>query len=208
MKKNTIKRYTALFTGTALISLGIAIFLKADLGVDPFTLFALGLSSTLGISFMFTQWLINGVILLGVFFIDAKKIYIATIINMITIAPMIELFLNLINRFFADGSGLVQNILIVALGCIVLAGGAGMYIAANLGFAPYDLVGIITAERKKIHYRWARIGTDTLCVIAGYYMGESLGIGTVIAAFCLGPLIELFKTSTEKYFLHIEKSQK
>ncbi|MGB5824784.1 MAG: hypothetical protein WBH44_11985 [Proteocatella sp.] len=205
MKANTVKRYAALLTGTTLISLGVAIFLKSGLGADPFSLFCLGLSSTLGISFMAVQWLVNIIILSGVYFIDVKKIYIATIINMIAIAPLIAAFVVMLSRF-PDGSGLTQNLVIVSAGCVVLSAGAGMYIASNLGFAPYDLVAIIAAEKKQIHYRWARVGTDTLCVLIGSAMGEAFGIGTVIAAFCMGPLIEFFKISTEKYFLKIDSN--
>lgn len=204
MKNSKVRRYGALLAGTILISLGVSVFIKAGLGADPFSLFCLGLSSNLGISFMAVQWLVNVIILSGVFFIDVKKIYIATIINMIAIAPLIELFMTLLNRFFQDGSGLASSLVIVGIGCVVLSAGAGMYIASDLGFAPYDLVAIISAEKKEIHYRWARVGTDTLCILLASIMGESLGVGTVIAAFCMGPLIEFFKVCTEKYFLKID----
>lgn len=205
MKANTVKRYAALLAGTTLISLGVAIFLKSGLGADPFSLFCLGLGSTLGISFMAVQWLVNIIILSCVYFIDVKKIYIATIINMIAIAPLITVFAGMLGKL-PDSLGLVQKLVIVSIGCVVLSAGAGMYIASNLGFAPYDLVAIIAAEKKQIHYRWARVGTDTLCVLLGSIMGEAFGVGTVIAAFCMGPLIEFFKVSTEKYFLKIDSS--
>lgn len=193
------KRYFAMIFGTVLIGFGIAVFIKSGQGADPFTLLNLGISSILGVSFTAVQWTLNIIILAIVFFIDKSKIYIATLVNMFGVAPMVQFFGAIINKIQPQSFGLIQDLGLVVIGCIILSIGAGMYIASNLGLAPYDLVGIIGSEKLGVQYKWVRIGTDTICVIIGFFLGEVLGIGTLVAAFCMGPLISFFRKTTEKY---------
>lgn len=199
------KRYIALFLGTLLISLGVSLFLKADLGVDPFTLFNLSLSKQIGVSFTVVYWIINVAIVLIVLFIDKGKIYIATLLNLLMVAPFIEIFSRMWDVFFKTSDVFIIELILLSLGCVILSLGAGMYIAAQLGLAPYDLIAIIISERTNIRYRWIRMGTDAICVIVGVFLKEPFGVGTVLSAFFLGPLIEFFRLSSEQY-LNIDKT--
>lgn len=202
---NKTKRYIALFLGTLLISLGVSLFLKADLGVDPFTLFNLSLSKQIGVSFTVVYWIINVAIVLIVLFIDKGKIYIATLLNLLMVAPFIEIFSRMWDVFFKTSDVFIIELILLSLGCVILSLGAGMYIAAQLGLAPYDLIAIIISERTNIRYRWIRMSTDAICVIVGVFLKEPFGVGTVLSAFFLGPLIEFFRLSSEKY-LNIDKT--
>lgn len=202
---NKTKRYIALFLGTLLISLGVSLFLKADLGVDPFTLFNLSLSKQIGVSFTVVYWIINVAIVLIVLFIDKGKIYIATLLNLLMVAPFIEIFSRMWDVFFKTSDVFIIELILLSLGCVILSLGAGMYIAAQLGLAPYDIIAIIISERTNIRYRWIRMSTDAICVIVGVFLKEPFGVGTVLSAFFLGPLIEFFRLSSEKY-LNIDKT--
>lgn len=201
---NKIKRYLALFIGTVLVSLGVSLFLKADLGVDPFTLFNMALSEKVGTSFTVIYWVINIIILLSVVFIDRSKIYIATLLNLLIVAPLIQLFSGFWDILFRTSDIFLVNVALLCGGCIILSLGAGMYIASQTGLAPYDLIAVIISEKSQIRYKWIRIGTDTFCVIAGAILKEPFGVGTVLSAFFLGPLIEFFRIKTTKY-LNIDK---
>lgn len=199
MKAYEIKRYIILVVGIIIIGLGIAIFLKAGLGIDPFTLMNMGISETLHINFSFVQWIVSGTILIIIFFVDKKKIFVGTILNIFLVAPLIQGFTFIINHIIQSTDLLWVNLLMVAIGCVVLSLGAGLYLAADLGMAPYDLIAIMIAERKPISFKWMRIITDLICVIIGWMLGSVVGIGTVVAAFCMGPLIDFFKVKTENY---------
>lgn len=196
---NKLKRYAALLLGTVLISFGVSLFLKANLGLDPFTLFNLALSKKAGVSFTVIYWIINISIITVVLFIDKSRIYIATLLNLVIVAPLIETFSAMWDMLFVTSDVLILNLGLLSLGGIILSLGVGMYIAASLGLAPYDLVSIMTSERTHIRYRWIRIATDAFCVIVGALLKEKFGVGTVLAAFFLGPLIEFFRLKTEKY---------
>lgn len=199
MKEHQMKRYTILTLGNIVIGLGVAILLKAGLGIDPFTLMNMGISEALGINFSIVQWTISIIILVSVFFIDKKKIFIGTVMNMLLVAPLIQGFSWMVDRIIPDVQNLWINIIIVLVGCTILALGAGLYSGTDLGLSPYDLIAIMISERKPIHFRWMRIITDVICVVVGWLLGSVVGIGTVIVALCMGPLIGLFKRLTEEY---------
>lgn len=199
MREYQIKRYSILMLGNIVIGLGVAILIKAGLGIDPFTLMNMGISQALGINFSMVQWIISIIILASVFFVDKKKIFVGTIMNMLLVAPLIQGFSWGINSMVPDSQNIWINILIVLIGCTVLSLGAGLYSGTDLGLSPYDLIAIIISERKPIHFRWMRIITDVICVIVGWILGSVVGIGTLVAALCMGPLIALFKEKTEEY---------
>lgn len=199
MKEYQIKRYSILVLGNIVIGLGVAILLKAGLGIDPFTLMNMGISEAVGINFSIVQWTISIVILVSVFFIDRTKIFVGTVMNMLLVAPLIQGFSWMVNGLIPDMQSLGINIVIVLIGCTVLSLGAGLYSGTGLGLSPYDLIAIMIAERKPIAFRWMRIITDVICVIVGWLLGSVVGIGTVIVALCMGPLISLFKEKTEEY---------
>ncbi|MGL4343635.1 MAG: YczE/YyaS/YitT family protein [Cellulosilyticaceae bacterium] len=198
MREKQIKRFVILVVGTILIGLGIAIFGKANMGVDPFTLMNKGLSKGLGINFSIVQWSVSLLILVGVFFIDKKKIYIGTVLNMVMVAPCIQLFGIGLDRWVPSLDYFVLKIAAVVLGCIILCLGVGMYLATDLGMAPYDLVAIMIAEKTQGPFKWLRIMTDVICVSIGGLLGAQVGLGTLVATFGMGPLIDYFKKKFDK----------
>ena len=199
MRACDVKRYGVLIVGIIIIGLGIAIFLKAGLGIDPFTAMNMGISATLQISFSIIQWIVGILILIVIFFVDKKRIFVGTVLNMFLVAPLIEWFTIIINHIVPSTETLWINLIMVMVGCVVLSIGGGLYLAADLGMAPYDLIAIMIAEKKPISFRWMRIITDVICVMIGLILGATIGIGTLIAAFCMGPLIDFFKVKTENY---------
>lgn len=66
---------------------------------------------------------------------------------------------------------------------------------ADMGIAPYDAFGVIIEKisNRKIPFKVARVLTDVICVAIGFLFGSIVGVATVITAFCMGPLIEVFR---------------
>lgn len=199
MGENKAKRYIFLIVGLLIIGVGIAVFVKANLGIDPFTLMNRGISRSSGINFSVVQWVVGFSILAIVFFVDRSKIFVGTILNMLMVAPVIEGVSWVLNRYVPVVESFAGNFFIACIGCGILCIGAGMYLGANLGLAPYDLIAIILAEKLPIPFKWMRMTTDAICVLIGWRIGEVVGVGTLIAVFCMGPLIDYTKRATESY---------
>ena len=75
------------------------------------------------------------------------------------------------------------------IGLILFTLGASLYMAPDLGAAPYDTIAPIITQRTKLSYRTARITQDVLFMVAAVIVGGPVGFGTIIVAFFTGPLI-------------------
>lgn len=199
MDTQRLKRYLFLMMGNMIIALGIAFFLRADLGIDPFTSMNIGISQFLDINFSVVQW-IQGIFILSIIiFIDRKKIFVGTVVNMFLVAPLIQFFSGMIESITLPTGNLIISIVIAIIGCIILSIGAGMYLGSDLGMAPYDLIAIIISEKKPISFKWMRIITDGICVVIAGLTGGPIGIGTIMAVFGMGPMIAYTKKRAEMY---------
>lgn len=196
------KRVLLSIIGTAVTGISVGMLQKAELGTDPFTAFTTGcakaLDSTYGVLYPF----VIGILLIFVFFLDKHYIGFGTILNLIIIGPVAELakrlfdMLYVADTYFAKGATLT-------LAVFVLCFGASLYIAADLGVSSYDAISLIMADKKISQYRFCRIFTDVLCVIAAFLLGakSSIGIGTIVTAFGMGPIIQFFVRHVRKHLL-------
>ena len=74
---------------------------------------------------------------------------------------------------------------------------------ADMGVSTYDWIALKTAEvQKKVSFKWCRVGTDLVCVIIGLIFSIIPGIGTIVTAFLLGPLVSFFRTYCSEPFLY------
>ncbi|MEG0387827.1 MAG: hypothetical protein RR448_09205 [Niameybacter sp.] len=201
MERAYIKRIIVLVLGIIILSSGIALFIKADLGCDPYTTLNLGVSSAVNYNFAIVQIIINLVILAFILAIDKSFINIGTIISLFCVGPLIECFTKVIDRVLPYQYGLVGRVVILITGCLVVAFGVGVYIAAGLGVGPYDILPLIIEKKKSWPYKWIRITLDISCAAIGVALGETIGIGTIIAALGLGPGIEYFRSFAVKFIL-------
>ncbi len=70
--------------------------------------------------------------------------------------------------------------------------GSSLYFTGDLGVSAYDAVALILSEKKVARFQFCRIGSDFICTILGYLLGATAGIGTIITAFFMGPIIIAF----------------
>jgi uncharacterized membrane protein YczE len=79
---------------------------------------------------------------------------------------------------------------------------ASLYFTADLGVSAYDAVSKIMADKKIAQFRFCRIITDVTCVIVGFVLKASVGIGTIITALFMGPLIQWFNVNFSELLLY------
>jgi len=97
---------------------------------------------------------------------------------------------------------MAMRIAYILFGMVVLCFASSLYITADLGVSTYDAVALFLAEKKIAPFRFIRIGTDLICVAIGWIFGYLPGVGTVLTAFCMGPLISLFCDKFAKPMLY------
>ena len=112
--------------------------------------------------------------------------------------PIIDVFTVVLAPLFAITDSLVFKLLMLALGCVILAYGMTIVIKSDAGTGPNDLVAVVISDKSKKKFSIVRIIVDLSFVIVGFILGGSLGIGTIICAFCVGPVAGHFLPINEK----------
>ena len=206
---NLIKRLILFFIGMSIIQFGVALFLKTSIGSDPFTVFTEGLATVLDKTalkdFPIVQ-MISGraevtpgvanmmiliVLFIGILIVDMKRIKIGTLICVVGVGPIIDLGVKAVSYFPIDSANIFIKMLLVLLGCFIIAVGFSIISASDIGVAPNDIVPFIIKDKLNCQYRWVRIGFDATFLIIGFIFGGTIGIGTIIAMLATGPFIQL-----------------
>jgi len=212
-KKQFVKRVFMCVLGVVVCGLSVGLFKRAALGVDPFQSLVAGLDAVIPIRFGTLYVLITGVLLLFALLMDRRKIGLATLINLFLLGYIAEFSQNLLFRLLPE-AGIVTRVALLLVGMVVMCLSAAFYFTADLGVSTYDAVALIWGEKqKKIPFRICRILCDLVCVTAGTLLCRasgmtwievtaSVGFGTVLSAFCMGPIIDFFCVRLARPFLY------
>jgi len=213
---NLLKRLILFFMGMSIIQFGVALFLKINIGSDPFTVFTQGLALTLnktGFKAFSLVKLISGVsevtpgianmIILVILFtivllVERNRIKIGTLICVIGVGPIIDIGVKVVSYFSVESYNYFIKVLLVIFGCLIIAIGFAILSATNIGVAPNDIIPFIIQDKTKVQYRWIRIILDGGFLIIGFILGGKVGLGTVIAMLTTGPFIQLCLPYGEK----------
>lgn len=206
------KRIIMSILGVMIGAVSVAIFKMAAFGVDPFQSFMSGISTLIPISFGTLYVIVNAVLLVFSLIFDRHYIGIATFINLFLLGYVTEYSYKLLQWIVPDPSFTLRIVFLV-LGIIIICIGSSLYITADLGVSTYDAVALIMANKWKIgQFKFIRVCTDVCCVVLGVVMfiagGGQLkaiptiaGVGTIITAFFMGPLIEFFSVHIARKIL-------
>ncbi len=193
-----LHRFARLILGLFMFGFGTALMLQAQLGTDPWTVFAEGLSLVSGLTIGVVTILVGlGVLLLWIPL--RQRPGVGTIANALLIGPFLELGLFLIDT----PPTLPLRIIFFSTGLLMIAIGSGWYIGTGLGPGPRD--GLMTGIHRKFGWPiWmVRTGIEVTVVVSGWLLGGTVGWGTVVFAIAIGPLVQpaLRALAMPDYFL-------
>lgn len=180
------RRVSQLLIGLVLYGAGCALTVEAGLGVDPWTVFAQGLSIHTGIGI---GWITNivGFLVLLLWIPLRQKPGVGTVANIALVGTSMQGVLWLIPPI----TGIVAQIATLLGGILLVALASGLYIGARFGPGPRD--GLMTG----LHARWGwpiwacRAGVEISVLAIGWMLGGTVGIGTVLFAVLIGPLVHV-----------------
>ena len=203
LNKTLARRIGMSLCGVITCAVAVGFFKMAAFGVDPFQSLMSGLDQLIPIPFGTLYVIVNGVLLVFSLVFNRHNIGIATFINLFLLGYITQFTLETLQAWIpAPGIGL--RILFLVIGIVVICIGSALYMTADLGVSTYDSVAITMSGKWKWgKFQYVRIATDIVCVVLGtavFLIGggpwsrvpEFVGVGTIITAFFMGPLIEFF----------------
>lgn len=180
------RRGVQLLVGLFLYGFGIALMLRANLGVAPWDVLGQGLAVQTGIPFGIVVIFVGAVVLL-LWIPLRQKPGVGTVLNVLLVGPSAQVGLAVV----PDQTNLVLQILVLAAGIVMIAIATGLYVGARLGPGPRD--GLMTG----LHARtgrpiWVvRTAIEVTVLILGVVLGGQLGLGTLAFALLIGPLVNV-----------------
>lgn len=180
------RRLTRLLFGLVLYGIGCAVTVAAGLGVDPWTVFAQGVARVTGIGI---GWVTNvvgvGVLLLWIPL--RQKPGVGTIANILLVGTSLQLAVGVLPH---PDELWLQALMLVG-GVVLVAVASGLYIGANFGPGPRD--GLMTGLNGRFGWPiWAcRLTVEGSVLVLGWLLGGTVGIGTVVFALGIGPLVHV-----------------
>lgn len=197
------KRILMSVLGVIVGGISVGFFKLAAFGVDPFQSFMSGMEKLIPIDFGTLYVIVNACLLLFALVFDKHYINIATMVNLFLLGYVVDFSHNTLLTIFPEAS-MVVRIICFIFGFVVLCLASSLYMTADLGVSTYDAIALIFTNKWKLgKFKYIRIATDLVCVILGavlFILGKGaikdipafIGVGTILTAFFMGPLIDFF----------------
>lgn len=198
--------------GVLVCAFSIGLFKLASFGVDPFQSYMSGLDQLVDLDFGTLYLLMNVLLLCFSVAVDQHYIGLATFINLFLTGYIAQFSLELLQMLFPEPT-FVLRVISLVIGIVLMCFSSAFYVTADLGVSTYDAVALILSNKWKVGpFRFVRIGTDLVCILLGlglFFLGGGtwgniglvIGVGTVVTAFFMGPLIDLFNRKIAEPFL-------
>ena len=192
--------------GMTLAGVAVALFKRAMFGVDPYQALVNGLANVIPIRYGTLYMLINALQLVLVFFLDRHYIGISTLINLFLLGYVAE-YTELVLTAWLGRPTMMGQIAFLILGVVLSCVAAALYYTADLGVSTYDAIPLHIADCKPrlmgrvLPFRVVRVISDIICTGVGAALGAPVGIGTVITALFMGPLITFFRRTLSEPLL-------
>lgn len=180
------RRLPRLLAGLVTMGSGIAVMVLAGLGLGPWDVLHQGISTRTGVP-IGTVGIIVGVAVLGLWVPLRERLGVGTVLNTLLIGLTIDAVLFVVPDF----EPLWLRWVGMLVGVVLYAGGSGLYIGAGLGPGPRD--GLMTGlAARGASIRLVRTGLELTVLVLGWLLGGTIGVGTIVLALSVGPLVQLF----------------
>ena len=181
--------------GLSLFGLGEGLLIVSFTGASPWSVLAQGISLNVNLS-IGTITLLISIAVLILWIPLGQKPGMGTIFNALIIAIMIDLCI----KYVPTPSNYIHQLLLAVISVIMVGIGGGIYLVSNLGAGPRD--GLMIGLQKLTNFPIAvvRATLEISVVSIGWYLGGTVGIGTLLFAFGIGPCVALGLYLVDKTF--------
>ena len=181
--------------GLMLFGLGEGLLIVSFTGASPWSVLAQGISLNVNLSIGMLTFLISVAVLI-LWIPLGQKLGIATILNALIIALMIDICI----KFVPTPLNYYNQLILAIVSVITVGIGGGIYLVANLGAGPRDGLMVGLQKLTNLPIAAVRATLEITVVTVGWYLGGTVGIGTLLFAFGIGPCVALGLFLVDKVF--------
>ena len=181
--------------GLMLFGLGEGLLIVSFTGASPWSVLAQGISLNVNLSIGVITLIISTLVLI-LWIPLGQKPGMATILNALIIALMIDLCI----KYVPTPSNYYNQLILAIVSVLTVGIGGGIYLVANLGAGPRDGLMIGLQKKTNLPIALVRATLEITVVSVGWYLGGTVGIGTILFAFGIGPCVALGLYLVNKIF--------
>ncbi len=183
-------RLIALFGGLILFGFAIVFMLESRLGLPPWDVFHMGIAEHTPLS-LGTISILVGLVMLVVSWIAGSPPGFGTVANAIVIGASINVLQSVPAIDRLSSSGLPVRVVLLAAGVLLFGVGSAFYIGAGTGAGPRDSFMLAISRRTGKRIGLVRLTMEVVVLTIGVLLGGDAGIGTLVLALLVGPIVEL-----------------
>lgn len=187
--KLDLRKLPILFLGFIFLSVGVMLTKRAELGMDSWGVFHLGLAENLNLSLGTVIQLLGLIILILSIIFLKTKIGIGTILNVALVGYFID-YSDKLYTYVPDST--IEKFIILIFGILFLTFGRGLYISTKLGAGPRDGLFVGLSRITKIDVKYVKPAIEFTVLILGFLLGGIVGVGTIILIVFSGYLVQYF----------------
>jgi uncharacterized membrane protein YczE len=182
-------RYASLVFGLLLFALAIVLILESKLGLSPWDVLNQGLAKHTPLSFGMANVAV-AIVVLGIGWSLGGRPGVGTVANAVLVGTFIQVLTSLSAVTGLAHDGLAMRIVLLVLGIALIGPASAFYIGADFGAGPRDTLMLVGARRTQFRIGLVRGTLELIALGTGIVLGGTFGIGTVLFAFLVGPIVE------------------
>ena len=187
-----LRRLLMLLIGVVITEFGSQLLVALRVGADPFMILIQGISRQSGLSYGQTSTALMLLCFAAIFLLERNSIRPGTVFCIFCLGPLVDFYAWLFSLILPHDRSLPITVLLIVLACVIVSLGLSISVTSHAGACSNDLIPVIAHEKLAgMQIRTAQMLWDGVCIIAGYCLGGTLGIGTVIALTLYGPGLQL-----------------
>ncbi|HEU5012417.1 MAG TPA: hypothetical protein VFT66_07725 [Roseiflexaceae bacterium] len=186
MAKQTGLRWLTLLAGLIMFGVGLALIVRANLGLGPWDVLHQGLSRHTGVPIGTVSIPVGLLILLAWLPLGERPGW-GTLLNVV----MIGLVLDGVLLLLPDVANLAARAVLLVAGIVVTGAGSGLYLSAQIGAGPRDGLMLGLSRKTGWSIRTVRTLIELSALVVGWLLGGTVGIGTLAFAFGIGPIVQV-----------------
>lgn len=184
-RRNPLRAWMQLLLGLVVYGLAIALMIRSNLGLGPWDAFHVGIHMLTGMSVGVASIVVGLLIVAGTT-LAGDRPGAGTLANMLFIGLFIDLLLPIV----PEASGWIVGLPMFSAGVVLTGFATGLYIGARLGKGPRDGLMIAISERMGWPVRRVRTAIEISVLAAGWMMGGTVGLGTILFTAGIGPVTQ------------------
>ena len=172
--------------GLSLFGLGEGLLIVSAAGASPWSVLAQGIYLNVGFSVGIITVVISAIVLFLWLPLNQKP-GIGTILNALIIGLMIDVCI----KFVPTPENYISQLLLAIIAVLTVGLGGGIYLVGNLGAGPRDGLMIGLQQKTNLPIAAVRAFLEITVMSIGWYLGGTVGVGTLLFAFGIGPAVAL-----------------